>query len=573
MTDLARVTGTNPQPREYRGPFGLIVRIARSLRNVWSRSLQLRVVAATVSLGLVVVGTVAFVIADQIREQLFAARQNEILADAQKTRESFEADLKGMTADTEPAAQQFLRDWVYNLQTSTPGSQRQVILLRSNTNDSRMSLLDFAGYDQSIVTADLRSALRNSTGAWWKSTTMQYRPIDAAEESTKVTVPAIIVGQQVPVPVAGTYDLFLVYDLHAQQKTLTSVQRTLAWSGLVLVLLVGGVAWVVTRLVVAPLREAAAVAERLSSGNLGERMKRRGQDDLAILAGSFNNMAESLQDKIERMAELSRLQRRFVSDVSHELRTPVTTIRMAADMIYGEREDFDPVTKRSTELLHNQVDRFEQLLADLLEISRFDAGAATLDARVTDVVPVVEGVIEMVTPLAEHRNVTLVTDCPDRLDVYVESLRLDRVLRNLLVNAIEHTEDAAVEVTVAASEEAFSLVVRDHGVGIDTADLNRVFDRFWRADPSRARTTGGTGLGLSIAREDARLHSGHLEVWGRKGEGAAFRLTLPLVCGGSFVEAAAPLPDRGHDIWEVAEETPAGAPETGSLIIAHKLED
>lgn len=572
MTDLARLEQPQPQVRAPRGPLRPLVRAIRWLRRVWSRSLQLRVVAATVSLGLVVVGTVAVVIADQIRDQLFAARKSEILADAQKTKEGFEADLQGMTADTEPAAQQFLRDWVYNLQTSTPGSQRRVILLRSATNDSGMDLLDFAGYDQSIVTDKLRSGLSTSTDSFWQSTKMQYRPLGAAPDSQAVTVPAIIVGQQVPVPVAGNYDLFLVYDLHAQQETLSSVQQTLTWSGLVLVLLVGGVAWVVTRLVVAPLREAAAVAERLSAGELGERMRRRGQDDLAILAGSFNNMAASLQDKIERMAELSRLQRRFVSDVSHELRTPVTTIRMAADMIYSERDEFDPVTKRSTELLHNQVDRFEQLLADLLEISRFDAGAATLDARIVDVVPVIDGVIEMVTPLAEHRNVTLVAESPDRLDVFVETLRLDRVLRNLLVNAIEHTEDAAVEVTVDATDQAFSLVVRDHGVGIDTADLKRVFDRFWRADPSRARTTGGTGLGLSIAREDARLHSGHLEVWGRKGEGAAFRLTLPLHQGGSFVEAAVPLPDRGCDIWQVSEDTPVGAPETGSLVMVQSVD-
>src|SRR5699024_879474 len=145
---------------------------------------------------------------------------------------------------------------------------------------------------------------------------------------------------------------------------------------LILIILVGAVAWVVATIVVRPVRAAAGVSQELAAGDLGQRLPVRGTDDLAVLASSFNHMASNLQDQITRLEDLSAFQKRFVSDVSHELRTPLTTIRVAADMIFENREDLDPMSLRSAELLHSQVQRFELLLADLLEISRFDSGAA-----------------------------------------------------------------------------------------------------------------------------------------------------------------------------------------------------
>jgi two-component system sensor histidine kinase MtrB len=252
-------------------------------------------------------------------------------------------------------------------------------------------------------------------------------------------------------------------------------------------------------------------------------------------------MAGSLQDQIERMENLSALQRRFVSDVSHELRTPLTTVRMAGEVIYEASDDFEPAVRRSAELMQTQLDRFEDLLADLLEISRFDAGAAVLDAEARDVRDVVNSAVDQAVPLAGRKGSWLSVHVPDeRCVADVDPRRVERVLRNLLVNAIEHAEGTDVEVTVAADPQAVAVTVRDHGVGMSRDEAEHVFDRFWRADPARARTTGGTGLGLAISLEDAHLHGGWLEAWGRPRQGASFRLTLPRRAG--IVLTSSPLP-------------------------------
>jgi two-component system sensor histidine kinase MtrB len=293
--------------------------------------------------------------------------------------------------------------------------------------------------------------------------------------------------------------------------------------------MIGAIAWYVTRNVVSPVSHAAMVSEKLAAGQLQERMVVRGEDEVARLGASFNHMAASLQEQITQLATLSQMQQRFVSDVSHELRTPLTTVRMAAEVLYDAREDFDPINKRSAELLYNQVERFQSLLSDLLEISRFDAGVAMLDAEPEDILQVVAHVIEGAAPVAAEYGSEIILSAPaDAIIVDMDARRIDRILRNLILNAVEHGEGKPVTVTVAASQTAAGIAVRDHGIGMAPAEAARVFDRFWRADPARARTTGGSGLGLSIAMEDTKLHNGWLQAWGKKGSGANFRLTLSL---------------------------------------------
>jgi len=189
--------------------------------------------------------------------------------------------------------------------------------------------------------------------------------------------------------------------------------ETLVRSNALDVIVVDSVAALVTRMVVRPVRVAARTAQRLSAGLLDQRMELHGEDDLARLAASFNQMAANLQSQIVRLEEMSRMQRRFTSDVSHELRTPLTTVRMAADLIFSAREEFDASVARSAELLQTELDRFESLLTDLLEISRFDAGFAMLDAEPTDLVPAVRRVVDQLRPLAERAGSRLDLDVPD----------------------------------------------------------------------------------------------------------------------------------------------------------------
>jgi two-component system sensor histidine kinase MtrB len=253
-------------------------------------------------------------------------------------------------------------------------------------------------------------------------------------------------------------------------------------------------------------------------------------------------MADSLQRQITQLEGLSQLQQRFTSDVSHELRTPLTTVQMAADVLYEVRDDFPAHVARSAELLKGELDRFEALLSDLLEISRYDAGAAVLDSEPTDLGALVGRVVEGMRALADRHRCELLVNRPDGVVLAeVDARRVERILRNLVGNAIEHGAGKPVEITLAANRSAAAVTVRDHGVGLSPADAQHVFDRFWRADPSRVRTVGGSGLGLSISLEDARLHGGWLQVWGQPGAGAQFRLTVPLTAGEDLTSSPLPL--------------------------------
>jgi two-component system, OmpR family, sensor histidine kinase MtrB len=192
-------------------------------------------------------------------------------------------------------------------------------------------------------------------------------------------------------------------------------------------------------------------------------------------------------------------------------------------------------------LLQTELDRFETLLADLLEISRFDAGAAVLDLDDVDLVDVARRVVDMTHPLASQSGTRIIVRALGQCLAEADARRVERIVRNLIVNAIDHAESGDIVVTVAANRDAAAIAVRDYGVGLEPGASALVFNRFWRADPARARTTGGTGLGLSIAREDTHLHGGWLQAWGRPGGGAQFLLTLPRRRGGTITMSPLPL--------------------------------
>lgn len=322
--------------------------------------------------------------------------------------------------------------------------------------------------------------------------------------------------------------VYLVLSMESDEATMALMRGLLSAAGVVVVVLLVGIAWLMVQQITAPVRSASRIAERLAAGHLRERMIVDGEDEMARLAMSFNAMAESLSKQIHQLEEYSALQRQFTSDVSHELRTPLTTVRMAADMIAAGADEFEPHTRRATELMTRELDRFESLLTDLLEISRHDAGVADLSATRLDVRICVNSAWQQVEHLADELNVPVNLHLPEEA-IYLtgDSRRIERVLRNLLANAIDHSEGNPVDVDFGANEEAVSITVTDHGVGLKPGQEDLVFNRFWRADASRVRHSGGTGLGLAIAREDALLHGGELDAAGNFGVGSQFRLTIP----------------------------------------------
>ncbi|MCH1866449.1 MtrAB system histidine kinase MtrB [Nocardioides sp. CFH 31398] len=526
----------------------------RSLRaglTVWRRSIQVRVVASTMALSALVVGAVGWFLLQQTRDGLLDDRVEAVVAEAaNETAEAQDRLLAASGTDADAAGQRVqLIEPIVNR-----GEARGFAVVLAGPTEAGESLSEAGdtqftpGLDVSSVPPALVAHFSDSSAPAW--TYGRIRREDDRGRSR--SDPAVVVGSQVELPADGeTYTLYYLFPLEDEQETLALVTRALLTAAVLLLLLVGGVTFLVTRQVVTPIRLARQVAERLAAGRLTERLRVSGEDDLARLATSFNQMASNLQTQIRQLEELSRLQRRFVSDVSHELRTPLTTVRMASDVLYDARETFPGGTGRAAELLQTELDRFEVLLADLLEISRFDAGAAVLEIEDVDLADVARRVVDVTRPLAEARGVSVVVDAPaSGVRAEADARRVERIIRNLVTNAIDHARPAPpasdgpagdVVVRVAGDDRAGSVAVRDYGVGLESGESAMVFNRFWRADPARARTSGGTGLGLSISLEDAHLHGGWLQAWGRPGAGAQFRLTLPRRNGGELRQSPLPL--------------------------------
>jgi len=496
----------------------------------WRRSLQLRVATTTTIVTGLIVLLIGVFLVDQIGKGVLKAKRDASISQASLGLESATAQFEGLTPGDLSGIRQAV-DQITSDPTPSTGPLSGSLftkVVRSTDQAVNRQL----GVSQ-LIPDELRRQVDRGTMA------VQYAPVRVPGQSGEA--PGLIVGQPLTTQ-AGAFELYYLFPLTAEQKTLGLVQRTVLIAGLALVLLVAAIAALVTRQVVRPVRVAAQTAGRLAGGALSERITVSGEDDIALLGESFNNMANSLQQQIRRLENLSRLQQRFTSDVSHELRTPLTTIRMAAELLYGSREDFTPALARSVELLTNELDRFESLLADLLEISRYDAGAAHLETEQVDIRGIAERAVAAAGSLAARHGVELRAELGDRpVLAEVDARRVERVLRNLLGNALDHAEGRPVTVRVAADEAAVAVTVRDEGVGLRPGEAALVFNRFWRGDPSRSRLTGGTGLGLAISLEDVRLHHGWLQAWGARGRGAVFRMTLPRVAGGPLDSSPLPL--------------------------------
>ena len=525
--------------------------VIAKLRHRWRRSLQLRVVGTTLVISATVIAVLGFFLTEQIASGLLINAENTARAQVVTGLNTAQSQ-SALTAPPNDgqAAMQVMASIDHLLQPTSGTASYSVAVglnadLRAKPGYSPWAETGFdagATLPAALVASVQHEQLELASGK--TENLLYYAPTTLVTSDGQGTAAAAF-----GVPLNNSYQLYFVFPLTQEQQTLQLVQTTLIGAGIALVALLAAIASLVTRWVVLPVRHAARAAQRLSAGQLEERMVVGGADDLAALATSFNDMAASLQEKLHELQELSKVQRQFVSDVSHELRTPMTTIRMAAEILFESREDLDAAAARSTELLQSQIERFETLLTDLLEMSRHDSNVATLDAEPADLCDIVRRSADDAQQLAERRGCRIEFRLPVQACMAeVDRRRVERILRNLLVNAVEHGEGRDVVVTLAADSEAAAIAVRDHGVGLAPGEEQLVFDRFWRADPSRARTTGGTGLGLAIALEDARLHSGWLQAWGEKGRGSVFRLTLPRTAGQRI--AGSPLP-LGPDEAEV----------------------
>ncbi len=521
-----------PRARENRKPRR---NIPQRMRRLWRESLQFRALATAGVLMFLSFLAVGWSLSSQIATSLFENQKSQALQESISGFRNVQSVLNSSEMRSDSEIRRNVSRTLTVLDAGASGKRSWILVPLEG--QGKQGFIPEQSSDKSLnsssIPTDFKNTVRDRDGVYWQTST-----ITTFENNRERTYPVLIVGTHVSIAQNPSYGLFTVYDMTDSSETIAHINFVLFGGFCALLTVVLSVVWFVTRFVVRPITQTAITAERLAAGDLDQRVSVKGEDQAARLGISFNRMADSLQEKIVQLERLSTLQQRFVSDVSHELRTPLSTVRLGTELLYDSRENMTPMQVRSVELLHGQVDRFQSMLADLLEISRFDAGSAMLTIDTEDFIQVLSNILQEALPHLERTNTKLnVHTNHESIMVDMDRVRIERVLRNLLYNAIEHGESRPIDVYVDANATNLGIAVRDHGIGLSEDEAVQVFNRFWRADTSRKRTLGGTGLGLSIAAEDVRLHGGTLEAWGEKGRGACFTMNLPLVHGAPLGES------------------------------------
>ena len=507
-------------------------------RRLWWSSLPLRTVTVTLSSSLVILIVGGFFLVRQATAGIVEAKRTSAVAETTATINRIQGQLR----DTDLRTASFYERLNLLADDAASQSDQYHVLIQGP-----VSGLISQDVSPDSVPTDLTATVGESNGIWTAPTTVHYT------DHVRPDVPGIVVGSTLWSPeTSQSIPVYFIFPETQEVAAVELLRRSVISVGALMALAIAVTTYLATRHISLPIRQASITASKLAKGALGERMVVRGTDDLATLASSMNDMAAQLDLRIGELEKLSSLQQQFVSDVSHELRTPMTTMRMASEMV--EANPDDPVQVRSVELMRAQMERLELLLADLLEISRFDAGAAQLSLEDCDIVDLVRSEISDVTPLADRLGVSIVLVAEAAQTAEVDSRRISRIVRNLVSNAVEHAEGKTVEVTVVGNDCAVGVAVRDHGVGFEAWQAEKVFGRFWRGDPSRVRTVGGSGLGLAISRQDANLHHGWLTAWGRPNQGAYFRLVVPRQPGGVIVKSPLPASPTDADRSDDEEE-------------------
>ena len=514
------------------------------LRLAFQRSLGAKVVASTIILSLGVVWLTGSALNSRLSDGVRSVNLNSSIAEARLAFFNAQFQLLVSQGDSVQERKATLAEIIVDATTQEVTDQRrEVIIVKTpTTKKSRISYeMSSNGALGESIPQRVRDRILKESDLQHEYGTLRY--------SSSSSVESLFVGNRIDIPGGGRYEMYVVFSLADQASTLNLIQNSLLLTGFALIFLIALITWLVARQVVRPVREAASVAKQFTQGNFDLRVPITSKDELATLGHSFNEMAASIEQQISRLENLSRVQQRFVSDVSHELRTPLTTLRMASEVLFNNRESFETPVARSAELLVAQLDRFERLLEDLLEVSRFDAEVAVLEPVEFDLISLIKRSVHDLGIDSDEKTSEVSTKSDNSVvTVKADMRRVERIVRNLLSNALDHCDGTPIEIQIKTTETEVAVGVRDFGTGLDEASLIRVFDRFWRADPSRARVRGGTGLGLSIALEDARLHNGELDAWGRPGKGAHFVLTLPRIAGEAIqTRPIKPAPEDFHE--------------------------
>ncbi|WP_283135000.1 sensor histidine kinase [Rhizohabitans arisaemae] len=451
----------------------------------WLRGLRIRLVITFVLVGGLSAVGAAGLTYYEVRANLLGGVQDRLLKDFRNRMLLLSRDV-ALPADDEELAL---------LAEDLEVGDREVYVVRDGAipSDAR-------------ITAELRARV-------------QRRPELAWQRVTRDGVPYLVGGSRVMLLAGGTPSGITVYLVESlaqaasDEATVLRAAQAAPLPALLLAVLAGLLA---ARGVLRPVADLDHAARRLGEGRLETRLPVRGGDELARLAGRFNETAAALERSVGELREMEARSRRFVADVSHELRTPLAAATAVTDVLEAGADRLDADAGTAARLVTSEIARLTKLVDDLMEISRFDAGAAQLNLDVVDVGAAVAACLRSRGWMAD-----VTTDLPPDIRVPLDPRRLDVIVANLVGNALRHGAPP-VTVRVRATGQAVTVEVADHGPGLPADVLPHVFERFYKADAARARSEG-SGLGLAIARENALLHGGDLTVTPE----AVFTLTLP----------------------------------------------
>jgi two-component system sensor histidine kinase MtrB len=315
-----------------------------------------------------------------------------------------------------------------------------------------------------------------------------------------------------PLPPAGT-DLYLFYPLEDIDRTMGLLARVLGVAGLMVVAAAVVLAQRVSGRILRPLVGVSSAAQRVAEGLLETRVQASSPDEVGMLAASFNQMAAALQEMIQR-------ERRFVAAVSHELRTPLAALHATGELLAARRRDLPPAAREAVDLILEDVTGLRRLIDELMEVSELDSQRASVRWEKVSLLSVTAAVVR-------RRRLSIPTEGPDVI-TFTDKARLERILGNLVDNAIEHAGGQDVRLSLRPDDGECAVAVSDGGPGIPQEDLPHLFERFYKADRSRSRERGGIGLGLAIAMQNAQLLGGTIEATSAVGQGSTFILRLPV---------------------------------------------
>ena len=287
---------------------------------------------------------------------------------------------------------------------------------------------------------------------------------------------------------------------------------------------------IISKTLLSPIQGITRAAEAMADGDFSSKIRVESEDEIGILAKTFNDMAAQIEAMLEELKRAEKLRREFVANVSHELRTPLTSIRSYAETISDNLELPQETEEEFLRVIINESDRMTKIVQDLLELSRFDSGNVKLSIEGFSIERSVRDVYAAIALEARKRGHKLNLELEWGLPmIRGDRARIEQVLMNIITNALKYTPDGGTIEIISGSMDGNVFVrIEDTGVGIPSDDLERVFDRFYRVDKARTRESGGTGLGLSIAKDIITLHGGEIKLESVKGKGTSVTVMLPV---------------------------------------------